>query len=542
MSLGTVDRKWVSEHEEVRKRLDNPPPVPREEDVLAQVPVTGIANLRELDLRNLLCQICQECYGDPGTLNLFWDLSAEASHRWFLNHLGSGWVPCFLAGHKVYSTRRGRYLTGKEHMLLQCFPRAPGGDQGYSVLEDWQLRQLAGLSMHVSQVGAVLAVALAVSAPDPSCVTPETRAECAREAGEVPLSITVKPTRAVDPRTYPCPGLDTRKRKSLKEAGPRRAGTSPGRLGHGVPSEDIQWHDMQPHNIHGTEATMPGDTVAGQPAAMDLLDPDMNAADLTAMLRDRDQWAQELSSVLDTVHDAVVYLGLLPDGSGISRATRDYEFVQHLMGLLARALGPICGDQWVCTGIKIQKCTQQVGAMKTRPPTPRTPGASADRDRGDCSRRSYQFAWQLGSATISQQRAPHLVQGSSCPVADLWCEDRQQPSVGLAAFSANSIRYPWGRCPVNAAEPLNGKLFSSCGRFISFRSGHLRIQDRWPLPAVHCAVEWFAAPELQVKALDQHTRAALGACGFADRHLGIMPHCPPGAGDRDLPDDFEDLM
>jgi len=122
VSLGTVDRKWVSEHEEVRKRLDNPPPVPREEDVLAQVPVTGIANLRELDLRNLLCHICQECYGNPGTLNLFWDLSAEASHGWFLNHLGSGWVPCLLSGHKVYSTRRGRYLTGKAHMLLLFSP------------------------------------------------------------------------------------------------------------------------------------------------------------------------------------------------------------------------------------------------------------------------------------------------------------------------------------------------------------------------------------------------------------------------------------
>jgi len=97
---------------------------------------------------------------------------------------------------------------------------------------------------------------------------------------------------------------------------------------------------------------MPGDTVAAEPAAMDLPDPDMNTVDLTATLRDGDQWAQELGRVLDTVHDAVVYLGLLPDGSGISRATRDYERVQHLMGLLARALGPMCGDQWVCTGIK----------------------------------------------------------------------------------------------------------------------------------------------------------------------------------------------
>jgi len=79
--------------------------------------VTGIANLRELDLRNFLYKVCDQCYGDPGTLNLFWDPSAEASHRWFLKHLGSGLVPCFLSGHMVYSTRRGRYLTGKEHML-----------------------------------------------------------------------------------------------------------------------------------------------------------------------------------------------------------------------------------------------------------------------------------------------------------------------------------------------------------------------------------------------------------------------------------------
>ena len=98
--------------------------MPTWEENEAQRPSTGIANQSEVDLKNLLWHTVKEKHGNPQTLDLYWDTSAEASHRWFLEPDSAGFVPCLLGNHKIFSSSRGRVLTGLEHILLQKFPLA----------------------------------------------------------------------------------------------------------------------------------------------------------------------------------------------------------------------------------------------------------------------------------------------------------------------------------------------------------------------------------------------------------------------------------
>ena len=98
----------------------------------------------------LLWAAAEASGADHSTMDLYWDISAEAYHTWHLRPESSGRLSCFLANHKQFSTLRGRVLLGAEHMLLQGYPatacvdiRGHVGDRG--------ARTLAGQGMHIPQ-------------------------------------------------------------------------------------------------------------------------------------------------------------------------------------------------------------------------------------------------------------------------------------------------------------------------------------------------------------------------------------------------------
>ncbi len=119
---------WRQEHEAVRAALADPPPPATQADLDAWA-VHGVTTQREVELLGLLWKACLERVGDPQVLDLNWDLSAEASHRWFLDPQTSG---------------------HRELLHLLHFP--PETD--FSQNSDAELRRLAGLGISLPQIGA----------------------------------------------------------------------------------------------------------------------------------------------------------------------------------------------------------------------------------------------------------------------------------------------------------------------------------------------------------------------------------------------------
>ena len=107
---------------------------------------------READLVRLLWSATKASGVDPSTTDLYWDISAEASHRWHLRPEASGRLSCFLGSHKQFSTLRGRTLLGAEHLLLQGYPRATCASADFfSQFSDRGARLLAGQGMRIPQ-------------------------------------------------------------------------------------------------------------------------------------------------------------------------------------------------------------------------------------------------------------------------------------------------------------------------------------------------------------------------------------------------------
>lgn len=531
------DLKWMEEHARVRTMLANPPPMPTLDEIEAQCPSTGLANQREVDLKNLLWQTVKEKHGNPQTLDLYWDTSAEASHRWFLEPDSAGFVPCLLGNHKIFSSSRGRVLTGLEHMLLQKFPVA----SDFSTLSDGELRHLAGLSMNVPQVGMVMLVLLATTQWGPEKAPQATVAQCLQDAENLPVVSVIKPSMgvAMEPRTTLLPGLENPTRTSK-----RKATSSSSAVGLILPVT-VQWKALNP-------------APSGLPSARTtskLLDGSCNGVDLTSAIKnafadtqwDNNAWPTYVAEVVSQVSQPVLSLGLLPgfQSSVLSSSNEDsVSICQQLMHAFAAVADAVIGQDWTCTSIRIQReCQQPVGYVKGR-----------TGNRGDAHRysqqRSFQFVWVYGSPEFADSDEPVDTQ-----LADLWCEATDgSVAIGRALnfvcthvcqrgcppkatpnsnndtqgpIPCAAIKLDWGRVSVDSAQRLIGEVYATPGRFLSVRQCHARIQDKWPNPSEYMCVEWLTSGNGGNQAeCDADTLRQLSLLGFRDPSIGLEPQIP----------------
>jgi site-specific DNA-cytosine methylase len=511
--------KWMTEHDTVRSHLPQPPALPTLEELQAQCTVTGLTTQRELDLRNLLHHSVSLRFGDPAALDLYWDVSAEASHRNFQCQLGSGWVPCFLSSHKIYSTRLGRCLTGKEHMLLQCF----SPDLDYTCVSDSDLRRLAGLSMHVAQVGAVVALTLAVGMPLGNAPAKIHQA-CAVAGQDMPLSRLIRAS-TVEPVTHPLPGLDTRKRKLCASASDKAECAN---------ASEIQWHMLPRAEIQPADSPPPDGGLLTRAC--------VNAVDLTAFacdgLPDPHSWAQQVADAVSQIGEPVVLLGLSEGQLAAAPSTAPTvpvygasTFVyaaqcQTLMSLLSQVLTPITGvNNWRCTGITVQQRSQTCGLSKGR-----------TGNRGDSNDmrgvRHFQFAWPTGSPDLTTDFKPVLGAAWNHDQADVWFEETDSASATLALgpLKCRAIKLAWGaRMPVDQSLPLRGAAMGSACKLLSFGPSMVRIQDPWRMPGSYNCVEWTALPTCLMQNTEQWQRDRLMALGFADPDSGLVSTLPQSA-------------
>ena len=526
-----AERQWMAEHAMVREELGSRAPLqPTLEQVQEQAPTTGLTNVRELDLRNLLWAVAERDCGNPETLDLYWDVSAEASHRWNLSHESSGSAPCMLASHKLYSTRLGRCLLGSEHLMLQLFP----ADLDFSCCSDRELRQLAGLSMNVAQVGAIIGLTLAVTAH--GCSVPE---EVLSQAKGLPAVQVVKPhRRQADPRTMHLPGLDRKGKNSELQAQAAQ-----------VMPWTIRWRQLKPRAAGmQTAQTFSEDPVAD---LSQMQDADRNAVDLTTMLcqrlEDPQKWAVEVATAVEALQEPVVVLGLqceetaacLADVGQVSEATLRYQHVcTRLVFLLRMALASLQQDSAAAvTCIRIQKHCQTAGIARERAGNKR------------CLRRYFQLAWRSDrpalASPVSRDGRPDIFNG------DLWLEE-QGGSVSLGPLAGSYVRFPWGRWNIDAAGKLRGNVYSSAGRLLSFRPNFVKIQDMWPEPALHCSVEWRSVSFATMKqaAARSDVLAVLASLGFWDPAVSLegrialldKPVPPLAASESAQGDDWEELL
>lgn len=520
----TTERQWMAEHADIRAELGSrAPPQPTLEQVQGQASTTGLTNVRELDLRNLLWAATERDFGDPGSLDLYWDVSAEASHRWNLSQEGSGTLPCMLASHKLYSTRARRCLLGSEHLMLQCFP----ADLDFSCCSDRELRQLAGLSMHVAQVGAIIGLAMAVTVHG-RCVPEEVLSQGDLESKALPAVELAKPRRRqADPRTLPLPGLERKGKKSNPGGSAQSAQVMPW---------TVRWRQLKPRAV--------GKQTAQTAVDLDQMqEPGRNAVDLTANLQhsleDPEAWVAAVAEAVGTMTEPVVVLGLqceetavcLADAGQVSEATLRYEDVcRHLLSLIRMALSSLQQDSAAAvTCIRIQKNCQASGIARERAVNKRQ------------LRRCFQLAWRSGRPTLARQKQADPFDG------DLWLEE-QGGSVSLGPLEGGYIRFPWGRWSIDAAGRLRGNVYSSAGRLLSFRPNFVKIQDTWPDPAMHCSVEWRSTHFATMKQASGHSLAVLRSLGFWDSAAGLepmqalpaMPAQPPLQSAEG--DDWEELL
>ncbi len=267
----------------MRNSMPNPPAQCTREDLEADA--SGFSALREIDLRKLLDAVVSEQHGDPVALDLYHDISAEASHRWFLCSQGSGYVPCLLASHKLFSTRRGGVLTGMDHMLLHHFPLACN----YSMNNDAELRHLAGMAMHIPQAGAKIAMLLVVTEWGGVPVDPAVAMQCALDFTNMPAVVPVKPLGAppVEVRTWHLPGLPLKRKVDTEGSGSEVPGVGAGAK-RVARSRDFTFDAISPTPTGKKEARH---AVSVKPlakwhtqCAQWLEDPDVNAVDLTPVV------------------------------------------------------------------------------------------------------------------------------------------------------------------------------------------------------------------------------------------------------------------
>jgi site-specific DNA-cytosine methylase len=489
--------KWMTEHDTVRSRLPGAPALPTLEELQAQCAASGLTTQRELDLKNLLHHNVTMHFGDPAALDLYWDVSAEASHRNFQCQFGSGWVPCFLSAHKIYSTRLGRCLTGKEHMLLQCFRP----DLNYTCVSDADLRRLAGLSMHVAQVGAIVALTLSVGMHQGNA--PATiHQSCASAGQDMPLSRLIRAS-TVESVTHPLPGLDTRKRKTCA------SGSDTVEC---VNANEIQWHMLLQTEIQPADSPPPDAGLLTRAC--------LNAVDLTASacgsLPDPQSWAQQVADAVSQIGEPVVFLGLCegqvagspstaPTVPVFGASTYVYEAqCKTLMSLLAQVLTPIAGaNNWRCTGITVQKQCQNWGLCK---------GRSGNRGESNDMRgvRHFQFAWPTGSPDLTTEFKRVFGASWKHDQADVWFEETDSASatMALGPLKCSWIKLAWGaKMRVDQSLPLRGAAVRSACKLLSYRPSMVRIQDPWQMPGSYNCVEWTALPPRLV----QNTAVAEGA-------------------------------
>ena len=345
-------------------------------------------------------------------------------------------------------------------MLLQNFP----ADCDYHCVPDNLLRRMAGLSMHVAQVGAALAVLLAAGVQTGQATVP-----ASGPTAPLPLCRLIK-CSTVEPLTRFLPRLDTRKRKS-SGSGSLSASASCSETEFQVAyPEDIQLARLNirqlpvPVPSSGPHPLVVGCTGLGNPA-VNAVDLTVDALQILHRLHSEGQsqsWAEQVAATVQEFSEPVVLLGLHdcnhPAGEGVAEAvTVTAASVQYkkqcvkLMGLLSQLLDPMLApgcsasasaSAWTCTGIKIQRSSQQAGLFKG-PTGSRSSDAAENR-----AVRHFLFSWRSSvSPSLDPQSTAPVAPFGPVPVQsrDLWCEESSGATVAIGPLQATFIKLPKGR-------------------------------------------------------------------------------------------------
>ncbi len=483
---------------------------------------SGTTTWREVDSCRLLDAAVKESHGDPVALDLYHDVSAEASHRWFLNQEGSGTVPCMLGAHKVYSTKRGKVLLGLDHLLLLRFPLVCN----YTVNSDQELRHLAGLAMHVPQVGSMVALLFAVTTWGGQTALPEQIASAASGYANAPAVVQVKPVGPpMEVRTFHLPGLSPsgdRKRKNgpVDSEGPKKKD----RIAVG---RDLAL-DRLPCAFMGEDSQSSG-TDRGyaqfcKEATRNLQDQYLNSVDLTPLITD--SWVSHLSAIIAEVAPPVVVLGLMDHDSlkhtpYISQDSfRMPELTTELLRVFGEAVSPVW-SQWQCTSVVIQKYNQVTGMFK--------------QVHHSKSWRAFEFVFSPDPSAAHRKAAgPSGPVDSQSAMGDVYvwfeealggkgCTQLGPIPASAAEGSATGIKMPSGRAP--CPSDFMGHAYSSSGRLLACRPNMLKSSGQWKRPASFVSVKWAYSP--RVSDLPPSEQQQLAEFGF--------PLCLPSAASGQAP-------
>ena len=153
-----LQQEWLAHHRAVRDALNLPDIDDLKARTLAHSPGAACLSRRMLDLLGLQWEIAVRYHRNPHDHHFVWDLTNSVRYHFMKDPNGAGVVPCALRRHVYWCTKLGRALTGQELMRVHGFPRGVGIG---NFKQDAILRSLAGDTISVAPVGAILSVALA---------------------------------------------------------------------------------------------------------------------------------------------------------------------------------------------------------------------------------------------------------------------------------------------------------------------------------------------------------------------------------------------
>ena len=153
--------KWKGQHDQIRKRLGLPSREAIVDKVKSHSPAAALLSLRCQELLGLHWEVAEQKGVQPGDHHFVWDLTNSAKFSAVKDPRLAYAVPCALRGHCLWNTALRRPLSGKELMRVHGFCLEPAAAQ----LSDRITKQLAGDTISVPPVGAVLALALANTTP-----------------------------------------------------------------------------------------------------------------------------------------------------------------------------------------------------------------------------------------------------------------------------------------------------------------------------------------------------------------------------------------
>ena len=532
---------WVGEHLKVREATGRECPLTPAQ--VQRLCLRGLATYREADLVTLLTAHVKATSGDPAKLDLFWDVSAEASHSHFLDQEGSGFLQCFLSSHKQWSTRRHSVLSGVEHMWLQGFPVS--ADR--AGLSSAKLRALAGKTMSVPSVGCVLLLGL--TAVDwGGSVSPEElavlQALSSVPAQPVVCGLRCNPARL--PRSHRLPGFVLQRLPPLGAELPLR-----------VAAEQVVLADLPLEAVSPVQP-VPGLVAAptsGRPewvatpewvqwASARLADPSVTVVDLSPLLTC--EWVTALASAVPAHYAPVWTCGLQclntdrPLVGGFSAGLADCSVAVRLASLLAEVVHTVW-PLWTCTTVHVEQGFHKAGAVRAKGCAPQPDPVSA---------RVFQFTFplpQTGQADWEKSQWEPPVPGSSASGTSgaglTFFRDETHGHSALGPVAGECVRYPWGRervsQPGQPLAPWLGDLYSTPGRLLAFFPDKERVESKWPEPGSCTRVTWATAPAHDYEVAPSSVQQVLGQCGL--RHLPVPP---VSAADSDSPpvDDFGALL